>query len=176
MISAGCEELRAGELATIVATVYVFGNNTADFFYAADASNPIWVYIGSANPTVSDQLADIEMTYTIPSGSDVQAVRVQFQTIGDSTDPCVSGFYNDRDDIVFKVLPSASLSASPSKSPSLSPSNSPSCPVTTAVFDSNYGVPLCESASKACDTGFLVIGRGEMGTVGNGTEPNFSNT
>ena len=104
--SAGCEELRAGELATIVATVYVFGNNTADFFYAADASNPIWVYIGSANPTVSDQLADIEMTYTIPSGSDVQAVRVQFTyDEGDSTDPCVGGDYNDRDDVVFKVLP-----------------------------------------------------------------------
>ena len=109
VISARCEELRAGELATIVATVYVFGNNTADFFYAADASNPIWVYIGSANPTVSDQLADIEMTYTIPSGSDVQAVRVQFQyDEGDSTDPCVIGNstnYNDRDDVVFKVLP-----------------------------------------------------------------------
>ena len=109
--SDGCQELRAGELATIVATVYVYlmDDDTADFFYAVNASNPVWVYIGSANPTVEKQLTDIEMTYTIPSGSDVQAVRVQFTyDEGPSTDPCEDGGdkeYFDRDDVVFKVLP-----------------------------------------------------------------------
>ena len=105
--SNGCQELRAGELATIVATVYSYDpdGDTADFFYAANASNPVWVYIGSAYPPVPD-LTDIEMTYTIPTGSDVQAVRVQFTYIeGPSTDPCISGYFNERDDIVFKVLP-----------------------------------------------------------------------
>ena len=105
--SNGCEELRAGGLATIVATVYPYkpDYDTADFFYAANASNPVWVYIGSANPAVPD-LTDIEMTYTIPTGSDVQAVRVQFKYGKDpSTDPCISGDYSERDDIVFKVLP-----------------------------------------------------------------------
>ena len=40
--SNGCQELRAGELATIVATVYSYDpdGDTADFFYAANASNP----------------------------------------------------------------------------------------------------------------------------------------
>ena len=106
--SNGCQKLRAGELATIVATVYAYepDTDTADFFYATNASNPVWVYIGSAKPTVSDGLTDIEMTYTIPTGSDVQAVRVQFTYIeGPSTDPCISGYFNERDDIVFKVLP-----------------------------------------------------------------------
>ena len=107
--SDGCQELRVGELATIVATVYVYDDDddTADFFYAVNASNPVWVYIGSENATVSDGLTDIEMTYTIPSGSDVQAVRVQFTyTEGPSTDPCINNDdYNDRDDVVFKVLP-----------------------------------------------------------------------
>ena len=108
--SSGCQELRAGELATIVATVYVHDeDNTADFFYAANASNPVWVYIGSENATVSDELTDIEMTYNIPSGSDIQAVRVQFTyDSGPSTDPCTihdDHRYNDRDDVVFKVLP-----------------------------------------------------------------------
>ena len=109
--SDGCQELRVGELATIVATVYVWDDDddTADFFYAVNASNPVWVYIGSANPTVEKQLTDIEMTYTIPSGSDVQAVRVQFTyDEGPSTDPCEDGGdkeYFDRDDVVFKVLP-----------------------------------------------------------------------
>ena len=109
--SDGCQELRAGELATIVATVYVYdgseGGDVADFFYATDASNPVWVYIGSKNPTVSEGLDDIEMTYTIPgSGSDIQAVRVQFAYGGPVTIPCHLGSYSERDDVVFKVLPS----------------------------------------------------------------------
>ena len=62
--------LKAGELAK--------SENTANFFYAANASNPILVYIGSAKPTVSNQLNDIEMTYTIPLGSNIQAVQVQY--------------------------------------------------------------------------------------------------
>ena len=103
------QELRAGELATIVATVYSYDEDedTADFFYAVDASNPVWVYIGSANPTVSDQFTDIEMTYTIPTGSDIQAVRVQYtwNETDSTTDPCANdNNYGDRDDVVFKVL------------------------------------------------------------------------
>ena len=109
MKSNGCgQELRAGELATIVATVYAYDedDDTADFFYAVNASNPVWVYIGSAIPTVSDQFTDIEMTYTIPTGFDIQAVRVQYTyDEGATTDPCANyDDYNDRDDIVFKVL------------------------------------------------------------------------
>ena len=46
------------------------------------------------------------MTYTIPIGSDIQAVRVQYTyEEGETTDPCANDDdYNDRDDIVFKVL------------------------------------------------------------------------
>ena len=52
-----------------------------------------------------------------------------------------------------------------------------SCEVTTAVFDSNYGAPRCESESQACDTGYLVVGRGdlEIDPYGN-AEPNVPNT
>ena len=200
--SDGCQELRAGELATIVATVHAYSDvDTANFFYATDASNPVWVYIGSKNPTVSEGLDDIEMTYTIPgSGSDIQAVRVQFAYGGPVTIPCHLGSYSERDDVVFKVLPSSSpVTAPPSAAPvTSSPSTAPvtpspssstvtpspsaapsmselpsSCPVTSAVFDSNYGVPLCESASKACDTVSLVVGKGQMS---GGIEPNLSNT
>ena len=101
--------LKAGELATIVATVYSFSSesNTANFFYAANASNPTWVYIGSAKPTVSNELTEIERTYTIPLGSDIQAVRVQYTyNDGETINPCVNtvnGNWNERDDIVFKI-------------------------------------------------------------------------
>lgn len=42
--SSGSQELRAEELATIVATVYVYDKDedNVDFFYA---SNPVWIYI-----------------------------------------------------------------------------------------------------------------------------------
>ena len=103
------QQLRAGENATIVATVYAFSvsRDTADFFYAVDASNPTWVHIGSAKPTESTRLTDIEMTYTIPTGSDIQAVRVQYtwNETDSTTDPCANdNNYGDRDDVVFKVL------------------------------------------------------------------------
>lgn len=50
--SSGSQELRSEELATIVATVYVYDKDedNVDFFYAAKASNPVWVYIDSVFP------------------------------------------------------------------------------------------------------------------------------
>ena len=70
---------------------------------------------------------------------------------------------------------------SPPASPTIpfdSLSNVPSvmsskCSSTNAVFDSNYGVPRCECESNSCDTGSLLVGRGEMD---DGVEPNLSNT
>ena len=85
--------------------------------------------------------------------------------------PAISGFPS--------LSPSSASSQNPSELPSSTPSLSsqPSiCPVTNAVFDSDYGVPRCEYASNSCDTGSLVVGRGNMGEVGAGTEPNFPNT
>eukprot|EP00956_Cyclotella_meneghiniana_P025568 scaffold53544_cov39-Cyclotella_meneghiniana.AAC.3 len=130
--------LRAGNLATIEATVYAYLaiSNIADFFYVADASNPVWNYIGSAQPSGTG-VQIITMTYTLPRGAENQAVRVQFRNGSDpSTNPChtgATGGYNDRDDLVFKVvIPSSTLppslapfvmqvSESPSESHSLVP-------------------------------------------------------
>ena len=103
------------------------------FFFAADASNPVWNYIGSAQPSGTG-VQIITMTYTLPRGAENQAVRVQ-NLLSDtsSKDPCISGNYNDRDDLVFKVvIPSSTIypslspffmqiSESPSESHSLVP-------------------------------------------------------
>jgi hypothetical protein len=45
--------LEEGGRATIIASVWAWGSgasDTADFFYAADASSPSWQYIGSVTP------------------------------------------------------------------------------------------------------------------------------
>ena len=100
--------LEYGGTARVVATAYVYStsSNNAEFFYAADATNPSWVYIGSVKP-VATGLQDLTLDYQLPSGSQTQAVRVQFRYDGGSstTNPCVVGNYNDRDDVVFKVYP-----------------------------------------------------------------------
>ena len=145
--------LQKGMTATIVATAYVYStSNYADFFYAADASNPSWEYIGTVNPPTGGVIADLTMDYTVPVGSETQAVRVQFRLSGGSstTDPCLSGSYNDRDDVVFQVPPLE----------------------VTASYSSNFGAPYCSSIATSCDTGSLVVGRGAMGD----DEPNYPNT
>ena len=69
--------------------------------------------------------------------------------------------------------PTASPTASSSAAPTATPSPSLITPVYDAVFDTNYGVPRCEFASNTCDTGSLVVGRGNMT---GGAEPNYPNT
>ena len=60
-----------------------------DFYYAADASDPDWTYIGSAENFVYPYPSELMMSYTLPSGATNQAVRVQLRHNGLSSDnPC----------------------------------------------------------------------------------------
>jgi Zn-dependent metalloprotease len=104
-----------GKTAQIDATVWAWTTpsaDTADFFYAADANAPSWVFIGSRTPTAAGAQT-LSITYSIPNGGANQAVRVQFR-YQSSTAACAAGAYNDRDDLVFAVT---------------------STPVTTVFFD-----------------------------------------
>lgn len=169
MTSTGSAFVAGGE-ATIVATVYPYAANfnIANFFYAADASNPIWTYIGTVRPIGSQAQTDVEMTYTLPDGADYQAVRVQFTSEYSESEnfisfadpnPCTGGNdYDDHDDLVFRVIsPSESLSASPSDLPSLSPSTSPiqsttttsTTTTTTTATTSNPSAILSSQPSEA---------------------------
>jgi hypothetical protein len=92
-----------GKTVTIAATVWAWSTpsaDAADFFYAANATNPSWTFIGTSVPTVAGA-STISRTYTLPSGG-LKAVRVQFRYQG-SAAACASGGYNDRDDLVFAV-------------------------------------------------------------------------
>jgi hypothetical protein len=74
--------------------------DAADFFYAANATSPVWTLIGTRVPTAAGAQV-LSINYTLPTGA-LQAVRVQYRYQGSAT-ACASGAYNDRDDLVFAV-------------------------------------------------------------------------
>ena len=92
-----------GKTVRIEATVWAWttpAQDSADFFYAADATNPAWTLVGTVKPTAAGAQT-LSTTYTLPAGA-LQAVRVQYRYQGSAT-ACATGGYNDRDDLVFAV-------------------------------------------------------------------------
>ena len=82
-------------------------------FYTSDASNPNWTHIQTVYP--GSGAYSVDMTYTIPTGGEEHAVRVQMNYYYAATTPCHwYGIYRERDDLVFHVLSGPAL-------PSLSP-------------------------------------------------------
>jgi hypothetical protein len=116
------EIMTEGGLATITATVYPVSDPSgtlsydyADFYYAADTSSPVWIYIGTESPDPTIKTAqELSMSYTLPKGMH-QAVRVNFRFLGDrgANAGCSGGPYDDTDDIVFAVKENADITASP---------------------------------------------------------------
>jgi leucyl aminopeptidase len=92
-----------GKTVRVEATVWAWttpAQDSADFFYAADATNPSWTLIATVKPTAAG-VQTLSTTYTLPTGA-LQAVRVQYRYQG-SAAVCASGGYNDRDDLAFAV-------------------------------------------------------------------------
>ncbi len=99
-------KLVAGANVQIEAKVWVWDVDvdTADFWYAADASSPEWVLAGTAKPLLRG-LTTLSASYTLPEGS-LQAVRVVFRFGYEGTPvscPGGSFSYDDVDDVVFVV-------------------------------------------------------------------------
>jgi hypothetical protein len=76
-----------------------FAQDAADFFFAADATHPVWQPIGTAVPTASGPQS-LEASYFLPAGS-LQAVRVRFRQGAGA--PCSANSVDDTDDLVFAV-------------------------------------------------------------------------
>jgi hypothetical protein len=92
-----------GKTVTIQATVWAWttpSQDTADFYFAANAASPTWTLIGSVTPTVVGSQV-LSANYTLPAGA-MQAVRVQFRYQSTNAN-CAAGTFNDRDDLVFAV-------------------------------------------------------------------------
>ena len=104
--SASGSNFAAGEQVTVSATVpsMMYVDDAVDFFYAADATDPRWTYIGSGTPgsgTPGSTAVTLSASYRLPEGG-LQAVRVQYRR-GGSAVVCAAGALNDRDDLVFAV-------------------------------------------------------------------------
>jgi hypothetical protein len=92
-----------GKTAEVSATVWAsreFASDRLDLYYAADASAPVWIHIGTRTPTAPGQQT-LGGVYAFPSGS-VQAVRARFR-YGGTAAACGTGAFDDTDDLVFAV-------------------------------------------------------------------------
>ena len=169
------EDMKEGDTVTIVATVWAWNtgaSDRADFFYTSDASNPPdWQYIGTITPP-SGGTNDLMMSYTLPQGS-TQAVRVQFSygADGGNVDTCISGLYNDRDDLVFTVGGGV-VAPGQSPVPTQQPTPLREDVQYEAVYDTALGAPRCVVYGSKCDSTDLLNGRGSMFGGNEANKPN----
>lgn len=156
-----------GSPISIEAVVYAWSTGSsdwADFYHAADASNPVWQYITTV-PANSGGEHTLTASYVLPLvGMMQQAVRVKFRYSGDKVETGCgpNSGYDDIDDLAFAVDATATFP----------PTTSPG-PLLVAVYSSTYQAPLCSLVGTGCDTDALVEGRGSMN---DGAEPNTPNS
>ena len=144
--SGGDGYMTEGEVVTITATVWCWSTGTSDnidFYYASDASNPVWIKIGPRQQCPGGGERTVTASYTLPQGT-TQAVRVNMM-YGNTTatDSCVSGSYDDVDDMVItvKAQPGAPTTPAPSSAPPTPVPTSP--PTSTVRLNLNYQQVEC---------------------------------
>ncbi|ADO75925.1 M20/M25/M40 family metallo-hydrolase [Stigmatella aurantiaca] len=96
-----------GKAVKIEATVWAYASSPSsdklDLYYAADATAPVWISLGTLTPSAG-QVQTLTKNYTLPSGGALQAVRARFRYGGStSSTACGQGEYDDHDDLVFAV-------------------------------------------------------------------------
>lgn len=94
------------------ATVWPFSDgaqNVVDYYYAPDRGRG-WLFMGSER-TSGNGLQVVSKTFTLLSGSEIQALRVNLRWDGGnrndsngSVNKCSGGNYDDVDDMVFTIL------------------------------------------------------------------------
>jgi hypothetical protein len=131
--------MTASESALITAIVWCWADDYANdyvyFYYASDASNPVWNLIGPRQQCPGGGQQNLTASYTLPQG-EIQAVRVSIRHIEDSsanTDgSCGLGPFDDNDDVAFTVAAFPQTTATPDPMPtSPSPPVSPPTPIPT---------------------------------------------
>jgi len=102
--STGGGSMTQGQTVKVTATVWAWNTGSSDaldLYYAANANSPAWVFIGTIVPSAGGAQA-LSATYTLPTGSTLQAVRANFRYQG-SASSCSTGAYDDHDDLIFAV-------------------------------------------------------------------------
>jgi len=122
--SGGVNDLTEGEVVTIEATVWCWDTGTSDhidFYYASDASNPVWNQIGQRKVCPGGGSQIVTATYTLPQGG-IQGVRVNllYGSNVASAAKCVSGSWDDVDDLAITVKPNPAMQGVPVDVPSKS--------------------------------------------------------
>ena len=95
--------LASGNEVHVEATVWVWSTGSSDYFdlyHAADAQDPTWQLITTLQASQGG-LQTLATDFVLPLGGALQAVRGQWRYGGSGASACVSGIYNDRDDLVF---------------------------------------------------------------------------
>ena len=102
-------ELRSGQVVEILAKVWAYSKpseDKADFYYAANAEDPTWIFITTQEPNAPGIVDLPPVQFILPEGG-LQAVRVRFRWKGNrGTGSCSGGAYDDVDDLAFVVGPS----------------------------------------------------------------------
>ena len=104
--------LAPGKTAKIEVTVWAyssFNQDHLDLYYAADASNPNWIYITTLEPSAAGAQV-LSTTYTLPFGATLQAVRARFRYQGTASSCGGPSSYEDHDDLIFGAWENATIS------------------------------------------------------------------
>ena len=90
----------------VTADVWAYGGFTSDFldlFTSPSVAAPVWRWAGTVSPTAAGANT-LSAEIVLPAGDTVQAIRGQLRFNGYGPDPCNSGTYDDRDDLVLPVV------------------------------------------------------------------------
>ncbi|MGA9751599.1 MAG: carboxypeptidase regulatory-like domain-containing protein, partial [Acidobacteriota bacterium] len=106
----GASCLNPGVQVTVTVTAYCY--NTTDYvtlFYSTSAPGPSWSKVGSTQQASGSGTKTFTWTFTLAgTAGSMQAVRAQMTYNSDpGSTACLSGSYNDRDDLAFAVGGSA---------------------------------------------------------------------
>lgn len=99
-------EIKEGSRILIEATIYSRQKHgyTADFYHAADATNPKWIFIGEQSASNEEGLKLLTVQHTLFLPGAMQAIRVNLrrgERIGGIS--CSGGSRDDADDVIFAV-------------------------------------------------------------------------
>ncbi|MBJ6764189.1 endopeptidase [Myxococcaceae bacterium JPH2] len=94
-----------GKQVKVDVTVYCWGtSDSLDLYYTTNATTaPTWTTLTTNQACTVAGLKTFSYTLTVGANTGNHAVRAQFRYGGTATSACVSGSYNDRDDLVFNV-------------------------------------------------------------------------